>query len=176
MNRPRHLYRGVWLLPGSITATGAVIDHRGLPVDEAPCFVPADLSPARKALLGHYGWCVCPARDWPSVLPKPNWRPCCGRCCRDRTGAAIRPLAMGLIVNGRASNAQGADASPIDYDHMAVFDSLPATLRDAINELPYKFSVRQIRDAWKASGLPAEIYAVRVREIARAEALKKGPI
>lgn len=58
------------LLPGSLTPHGGVVDHEGHYWFIGPCFVPeAALFLKRKAALGAAGWCVCPARDWPSMLP-----------------------------------------------------------------------------------------------------------
>lgn len=63
-------------LPGSLLADGSVVDYQGKAHARGPCFVPGDLGlrnvarlGRRKELFGRAGWHVCPARDWPSVLP-----------------------------------------------------------------------------------------------------------
>jgi len=62
--------RTMRLLPGSLDERGRVIDYQGKPHDVGPCFVPADIPPARKGLMGAAGWCIAPATIWPSVLPR----------------------------------------------------------------------------------------------------------
>lgn len=57
------------LLPGSLTEDSAVIDYRGNCQSVGPCFIPSNIKPQRKELLGEAGWAVCPAADWPSILP-----------------------------------------------------------------------------------------------------------
>lgn len=59
------------LKPGSLTADGAIIDHRGIETERGPCFVPFDaLSPARKGLMGEAGWHMerRPGK-WPEIPP-----------------------------------------------------------------------------------------------------------
>lgn len=63
-------FNGYWRAkPGSVMADGSVVDYRSIGHYAGPCFVPDNLKPARKAALGAVGWCVTPARDWPSILP-----------------------------------------------------------------------------------------------------------
>jgi len=58
------------LKPGSLDQHGNVIDINRRPLAWGPCFIPDDISPARKGMLGHFGWCVTPASHWPSIPPR----------------------------------------------------------------------------------------------------------
>lgn len=59
--------------PGSIVNTlGHVADWQGILWSVGPCFIPGNLKPARKALLGQYGWHVTPVTHWPSIMPSQN--------------------------------------------------------------------------------------------------------
>jgi hypothetical protein len=55
--------------PGSLDQFGNVIDYQGATVAYGPCFIPEDISPARKGRLGEAGWCKTPASHWPSISP-----------------------------------------------------------------------------------------------------------
>ena len=57
------------LLPGSVDADGNVIDYRGELHHDGPCFIPDNIKPARKAVLGSFGWCKVRAADWPCIMP-----------------------------------------------------------------------------------------------------------
>lgn len=80
------------LLPGSLDATGAVIDCSGRRQTVGPCFVPFDkLSPARKGLMGQAGWhMVRNAADWPGI-PNHGW------ACVIRIVPALAEWEMPLI-------------------------------------------------------------------------------
>jgi len=58
--------------PGSLLDDGCVVSHTGIRTWVGPCFIPDDISPARKGLLGEAGWCKTPAADWPSLPPGPG--------------------------------------------------------------------------------------------------------
>lgn len=57
------------MLPGSLTPDGYVVDYQGRTSRSGPCFIPADIKPLRKAMMGMAGWCVCPPALWPSLPP-----------------------------------------------------------------------------------------------------------
>ncbi len=57
-------------LPGSIDQFGNVIDIHGGTVSRGPCFIPGDISPARKGLLGKAGWLITPVTHYPAIPPR----------------------------------------------------------------------------------------------------------
>lgn len=57
------------LKPGSIDQNGNVIDYYGGTVGYGPCWIPANLSGARKQALGDAGWHVTPVTHWPGIMP-----------------------------------------------------------------------------------------------------------
>lgn len=56
--------------PGSIiNDKGDVVDWNNVKWARGPCFIPSDISAARKGALGEAGWHVTPVTHWPGIMP-----------------------------------------------------------------------------------------------------------
>lgn len=55
--------------PGSLLSDGSVVDYLGFAC-AFQAFVPTNLTPEQLGRLGGAGWCLTPAKDWPSVMPR----------------------------------------------------------------------------------------------------------